>query len=133
MSSCGDDTECGVGTLFNDPSGRWTGRLERVESDCPEGRGTAITVEHDVDLFCGVSREADVRLHNEDGLQFTSISVSTFGRGSFEVINERSRQRITISYENFDGDLADVEQKIRNYRDGEIVCSELYRGQARRQ
>ena len=130
--ACGGDDECVLRNIFNNPSGQWTGILERVESDCPESRGTTLTVVPDVSLTCALTDDPEVRLFNEDDLDFDEVSFNMFGGGSFEVSNERSRQRINIRYENFEGDLADVEQKIRNYRDGEIVCSELYRGQVRR-
>jgi hypothetical protein len=132
VSSCGGDDECVVRNIFNSPSGKWSGILERVESDCSDSRGASLRVSHDVTLTCALTDDPEVRLVNEDGLEFDEVSFSTFGGSSFEVVNDRSRQRINIRYENYEGDLADVEQKIRNYRDGEIVCSELYRGQLKR-
>lgn len=133
VASCGGDDECVVREIFNSPSGRWSGILERVESDCPESLGASLRVSHDVTLTCALTDDPEVRLINEGNLEFDEVSFSTFDGSSFEVINERSRQRTNIRYENYEGDLADVEQKIRNYRDGEILCSELYRGQVRRQ
>jgi hypothetical protein len=132
VSACGGDDECILRDIFNSPSGRWSGTLERVESDCAESRGASLMVTHNVSLTCALTDDPEVRLLNEDDLEFNEVSFSAFGGGSFEVINERSRQRVNIRYENFEGDIADVEQKIRNYRDGEIVCSEIYRGQVRR-
>lgn len=132
LAACGDDDSCVIRSLINDPSGRWSGRLERVESDCSQSRGTSLSVTHDVSLNCILSDRSEVVLSNEEGLEFNERSFSSLGGGSFEVSSESSRLRVNIRYDNFDGSLADVEQKIRNYRNGEIVCSELYRGQLRR-
>jgi hypothetical protein len=103
-----------------------------VESDCIESRGTLLTVSHDVSLVCVGTDDPEVRLVNEEDLEFDEVSFNAFVGGSFEVVNERARQRVNIRYENFEGDLADVEQRIRIYRDDRIVCSELYRGQVRK-
>lgn len=132
LGGCGDDDSCVVRSLINDPSGRWSGQLERVETDCSESRGTSLSASHDVSFNCILSDKSEVELTNEEGLRFSERSFSSLGGGSFEVISESSQLRVNIRYDNFDGDLADVEQKIRVYRNGEIVCSELYRGQLRR-
>ena len=132
LAACGDDDSCVIRSLINDPSGRWSGSLARVESDCAESRGPSLSATHDVSFNCILSDKSEVELTNEEGLPFNERSFSSLGGGSFEVISENSQLRENIRYDNFDGDLADVEQKIRVYRNGEIVCSELYRGQLRR-
>ena len=133
LSSCGGAGECFLRNLLIDPSGRWVGRLDRTESDCPESRATLLTVEHEVSLDCVLTNQTEVRLTNEDNLDFEEVSFNATGGGSFEVANESSRQRINITYKNFDGELADVEEKIRLYRDGKIVCSEVYKGQLKKE
>jgi hypothetical protein len=132
LSACGGDTSCVVRDLFIDPSGKWAGRLERVRSDCIQTRGPAISVEHSVHLGCLLTDQPSVTLRNEDGLEFEEESFSALGGGSFEVINESDEQRIEIRYEKFGGTIADVEQRIRIYRNGAIICSELYQGQVER-
>lgn len=132
LSACGGDDGCIVRNLIIDPSGRWEGRLERVQSDCTESQGESIAAKHEVTLACLLTDQPEVRLVNEADLDFSEVSFGVLGGGSFEVLHEAATLKVTIAYDNFDGDLADVEQNVRRYRDGAIECSERYRGQLRR-
>ena len=132
---CGDNQDCSpvITVTSVDPSGRWTGTLERRESDCTSGsKGASLNFRHDVSLVCDRNNESSVVLVNEDQLSFESIELNFIAGGSFSVRSEQEGLTIDILYDNYDGNLADVTQKIRNYANGKIVCSELYTGQARR-
>jgi len=130
---CGDSLTCDQSFLLNDPSGRWSGVLARVESDCAgASRGTQFAFEHNVSVECVDSTDSELLLLNEEGLQFSETSSSILGGGFFVVENEQASAIIEISYDNFDGDFADVTEKVRLYSSGRIVCSERYTGQARR-
>jgi hypothetical protein len=132
---CGDNQDCvPVITVTSvDPSGRWTGTLVQKESDCAAGsKGERFNFTHDVSLICDVRDEASVELVNEDQRTFQSTRLALLAGGSFSVRSEEEDQTIDISYDNYDGSLADVTQKIRNYSNGKLVCSERYSGQGRR-
>ncbi len=130
---CGNPIDCDYDYTFNDPSGRWSGTLVRVESDCGSAsKGAQFNFEHDISLECSSATDTDIYLYNEENLEFKETSSSIFGGGSFTVQNERSGVTTDITYDGFDGRLADVTQKIRVYSDGKIVCSELFKGEARR-
>jgi hypothetical protein len=135
LVGCGDKTDCvPVITVTSfDPSGRWTGEMVKQESDCGENsRGARFAFTHDVSLVCDQNGEASVELSNEDNLDLTSTSLNFLGGGSFTVSGSNSDSAVDISYDNYDGSSADVTEKIRNYSNGKIVCSELYKGRATR-
>ena len=135
FAGCGDNQDCvPVITITSvDPSGRWTGTLVKKESDCAAlSKGDSFNFRHDVSLICDRNDESSVVLVTEDQLSFESTQLNLLAGGSFTVKSEQENQTIDISYENYDGNLADVTHKIRNYSNGKIVCSELYTGQARR-
>jgi hypothetical protein len=135
FAGCGDNQDCvPVITVTSvDPSGRWAGTLVKKESDCASSsRGESFNFRHDVSLICDRDNESSVVLVNEDQLSFESTQLNLLAGGPFSVKSEQENQTIDISYDNYDGNLADVTQKIRNYSNGKIVCSELYTGQASR-
>lgn len=129
---CGSG-DCTLPLTSIDPSGQWKGTLVRTESDCgSESHGAQFSFDHFVSLQCVGSNDSQVYLLNEDSIEFKETSFSSLGGGSFSVQSQRDNQTIDISYDNFDGSLADVTEKIRRYSNGKIVCSEKYVGQARR-
>ncbi len=133
IAGCGNSGSCAVGSTLNDPSGLWTGQMVRVESDCgADSRGAQFEFEHDVSLQCDSEGDTTVVVYNEDSQEFSQTSYSAFGGGSFTVERATESETINISYDNFEGELSDVTQKIRLYSGGRIVCSELYEGTARR-
>lgn len=133
LSGCGDSGSCSSDFLLNDPSGRWVGVLARIESDCgTDTYGSQLNVDHDVSTQCNTRDESAIVLYNEDNLEFTETSYSSLGGGSFAVQNESVNITTDIEYDNFEGELADVTQKVRRYSNGRIVCSEKYVGEARR-
>lgn len=130
ITGCGGGSDCSV---FPDPSGLWTGVLERTESDCGQlSRGARFEFEHYVSTECDSDDDSVVYLINEDNRQFRQTEFDTLWGGSFSVRNSSSDLTVDISYENYDGSLADVSQKIRIYRDDKLLCSERYKGQARK-
>lgn len=132
LQGCGS-SDCTLPLTSLDPSGQWKGTLVRTESDCgSESHGAQFSFDHFVSLQCVRSNDSQVYLLNEDNIEFKETSFSTLGGGSFSVQSQRNNQTIDISYDNFDGSLADVTEKIRRYSNGKIVCSEKYQGQARR-
>ena len=129
---CGN-SDCTLPLTSIDPSGQWKGTLVRTESDCAsESHGAQFSFDHFVSLQCVGSNDSQVYLLNEDSIEFKETSFSSLGGGSFSVQSQRDNQTIDISYDNFDGSLADVTERIRRYSKGKIVCSEKYEGQARR-
>ncbi len=132
-TGCGGSSDCTPLLNAQDPSGQWQGVLQRQESDCgTTSRGMDFAFEHQVALDCGANGDSSVTLFNEDGLHFTETSFDDLGGGSFSVQNRNNGVTIDISYDNFDGSLADVTERIRIYSNGKIVCSEKYTGRARR-
>jgi hypothetical protein len=135
LCGCGGSGDCNSlsGVLNADPSGRWTGVMSRQESDCGIlSRGAQFSFDHYVSSECNNS-DLQVSLRDEDNREFRQTSGSSFlGDGSFAVQYEGSDITIDISYDNYDGSLADVTQKIRLYVDGKLRCSERYKGQARK-
>ena len=132
FQACGG-SDCTLPVTSIDPSGQWKGTLVRLESDCGSNtRGIQFSFDHFVSLQCVGSNDSQVYLLNEDTIEFKETSYSLLGGGSFSVDSQRENETIDISYDNFDGSLADVTQKIRRYRNGKILCSEKYQGQARR-
>lgn len=130
LSGCGDDYDC---SMSPDPSGFWTGVLERTESDCGAlSRGTTITFQHHVSTECGSSNESVIYLVNEDNRRFVETAADTILGSSFSVRSTTPDSTLEISYDNFDGSLTDVSEKVRVYSKGKIVCSERYKGQAQR-
>lgn len=130
---CGGSSDCDPLLNVQDPSGQWKGVLQRKESDCgAASRGATFSFDHQVSLDCNSNGDARVTLFNEDNLEFSETSFSTLGGGSFSVQNREIAVTIDISYDNFDGSLADVTETIRVYANGKIVCSEKYAGSARR-
>jgi hypothetical protein len=105
----------------------------REESDCGNlTRGEQFSFDHDVSSRCDVDDDSTIYLINEDGREFQETSSSSIGGGSFAVQYEGRDITIDISYDNYDGSLADVTEKIRQYENGRLVCSERYKGQARK-
>jgi hypothetical protein len=137
LCGCGGGSNCSVFTDITkpNPTGRWSGVMVRVESDCGDAsRGDQFTFEHSVSAECDNDDDPRFSLWNEDDQEFRQISGSTFlGDASFTVQHEGPDTTIDISYDNYDGSLADVTQKIRLYVDGKIRCSELYKGQGRKE
>ncbi len=130
LSGCGDEYDC---SMFPDPTGLWTGVLERTESDCGAlSRGTKITFQHEVSTECDANNSAFINLVNEDNRRFQETSVDTISGSSFSVRSTTPDSTLDISYDNFDSSLADVSEKVRVYNQGKLVCSERYKGQARR-
>ena len=134
LTSCGDSSSCQPIVSAFDPSGQWTGTLVQQESDCSSqvSRGAQFAFSHDVSFGCNSQDESELYLLNEDGLNFSETSFSALGGGSFAVQSQGDNLTIGISYDNADGSLADVTEKIRVYSNGKILCSEKYTGQARR-
>lgn len=135
-SGCGGSDSCDL-LVVPDPSGIWRGTLAQASSDCPGNvsAGGAINVEHDVSIACAGNDDSEVSLVDDQGRTYSQLSFSTFGRGSFVVEHQKSGgtgATITVTYNNFDGSLADAEVKIRNYESGQITCSERYMGQIHR-
>ena len=129
---CGS-SDCTLPLTSIDPSGQWKGTLVRTESDCgSESHGAQFSFDHFVSLQCVGSNDSQVYLLNEDSIEFKETSFSSLGGGSFSVQSQRDNQTLDISYDDFDGSLADVTERIRRYSNGKIVCSEKYEGQARR-
>ena len=133
MQGCGGGSNCDLSSFPLDPTGRWAGVMVRVESDCgDDSRGEEFSFEHSVSQEC-IGDDSVIKLENEDLRDFVETdSSSFFGDGSFSVGHESTNIVIDISYDNYDGSIADVTQKIRLYDGGRIRCSERYRGQARK-
>jgi hypothetical protein len=130
--ACGG-SDCTLPVTSVDPSGQWKGTLVRRESDCGSNtRGIQFSFDHFLSLQCVGNDDSQVYLLNEDNIEFKETSYSLIGGGSFSVESLRDNETIDISYDNFDGSLADVTEKIRRYSNGKILCSEKYEGQARR-
>ncbi len=107
--------------------------MNREESDCGDlSRGAEVSFDHDVSLRCDTDGDSAIYLFNEDGREFQETSSTSIGGGSFTVHYEVQDVTIDISYDNYDGSLANVTQKIRHYKSGRLRCSERYRGQARK-
>ena len=134
LAGCGSSGDCSNDYTFNDPSGQWSGVLARVESDCgSNSKGPQFPFTHYVSVQCDAGTESTIYLYNEQNLEFRQTSsVSGIGGGSFTAQYEGDTTTIDISYDNYDGNLADVTEKIRVYANGRILCSEKYAGQARR-
>lgn len=133
LQGCGSGTSCGPSLLAPDPTGRWGGVMVRQESDCGDlSLGSQFSFEHAVSAECDSDDDSTIYLVNENNREFVETSSSPIGGGSFTVQYESSGSTIDISYDNYDGSLADVTQKIRLYVDGKLRCSERYRGQARK-
>ncbi len=134
LTACGDSSSCQPIVSLFDPSGQWTGTLVQQESDCSSqvSRGAQFTFSHDVSFGCDSQDEPKLYLFNEDGLNFSQTSFSALGGGSFAVQSQGDNLTIDITYDNADGSLADVTERIRVYSNGRILCSEKYTGQARR-
>jgi hypothetical protein len=133
LFGCGGGTDCVPSLLLPDPTGSWTGTMIREESDCGNlTRGEQFSFDHDVSSRCDVDDDSTIYLINEDGREFQETSSSSIGGGSFAVQYEGRDITIDISYDNYDGSLADVTQKIRQYENGRLLCSERYKGQGRK-
>jgi hypothetical protein len=132
-TGCGGDSDCDPLLNAQDPAGRWKGVLTRQESDCAtRSKGASFAFDHEVWLDCSSDGGSRVSLLNGENLYFSETSFNDFGGGSFSVQSRKNGVTIDISYDNFDGSLADVTQKIRVYANDKIVCSEKYTGRARR-
>lgn len=139
LFGCGSGSDCAFNFL-PDPAGAWSGTLTQIESDClpADSLGKSVAADHEVIAFCQYDADGEsdshVELVDENGRMYHEISLNAFGGGSFSV--ETSKQSDgavrTLSYENFDGELADVTLKVRNYRDDKITCSERFVGQLRK-
>ena len=133
MASCLGCGDCDIEILSPDPSGVWIGTLRRVESDCgDESSGESFDFTHTVSLGCDNDGDTVVELSDQSERTYSHTSYSSFGGGSFSSRWSNSDATIDITYDNFDGSLADVTQKIRVYKDGKIQCSEKYAGRGRR-
>ena len=140
LTGCGgsDSASCSF-FPFSDPTGLWVGSLTLESSDClPDvTQGTVIQVEHNVSEICAdpASGDYEVLLIDAQDRSYTQQSLSEFGGGSFVVEHSRTGgtgATITITYNNFRDDIADAKVKFRNYRTGDIICSEEYQGRVRR-
>lgn len=107
--------------------------MVREESDCGDAsEGEQFSFKHDVSTECDSNSDSDITLVDEQNRSYQETTSSSLGGGSFAVQHESSGTTIDISYENYDGSLADVTLKIRRYENGQIRCSERYKGQARK-
>jgi hypothetical protein len=133
LFGCGGSSDCGPTVILPDPTGRWAGTMTREESDCGDlTRGAQFSFEHYVSSRCDANDDSSIYLVDEDSREFQETTSTSIGGGSFTVQYEGQHLTIDISYDNYDGSLADVTQKIRQYQNGRLHCSERYRGQARK-
>lgn len=114
---------------LTDMSGEWKAELKLIESDCKISEGTFIENRHTISHLC--EEEAKVELIEDGSRTYHQMSHPKAGKTSFHVQFTTLEQKRDMSYSGFDGTQVDVELKVRNYKNGLIVCTELYRGKSK--